>query len=151
MSDLSYPVLGSMIPFQLMKEKAYATFTQCWYGVEPIPVQLTANTRHSPKVGSMLAQRLRRWSTIEPTLVNVSHFLGGQLPVLVGFLRLHHEVVLLHVTWFFTSTKVVTFYPPTPCSSYYCFLLFGADANDWAHCFFSLKRAFKVNTHVWNY
>ena len=38
-----------------------------------------ANTGHSPKVGSMLAQRLRRWSNIEPTLDECFVFAGVEV------------------------------------------------------------------------
>ena len=44
----------------------------CHAGARPLP----ANTENSPKVGSMLAQRLRRRSNIEPTLGEFSVFVG---------------------------------------------------------------------------
>ena len=37
---------------------------------------IPANTRHSPNVGSMLAQRRRRWASIEATLVQCFVFAG---------------------------------------------------------------------------
>ena len=35
---------------------------------EWLSAAIPANTRHSPNVGSMLGQRRRRWTIIEPTL-----------------------------------------------------------------------------------
>ena len=39
-----------------------------WFRDETIRWTSPANTSHSPKVGSMLVQRRRRWTNIEPTL-----------------------------------------------------------------------------------
>ena len=51
--------------------------TQHWYNNVPvISSSYSANTRHLPNVGKMLAHRLRRWPSIVPNWVYVSCLLG---------------------------------------------------------------------------
>ena len=42
----------------------------------------TANTRRSPNVGSMLANRLRRWPIIDPTFGHCLVFAGISVPII---------------------------------------------------------------------
>ena len=44
--------------------------------VGTLPNKYPADTRHSPKVGLMLAHRLRRWSNIQPALCECLVFAG---------------------------------------------------------------------------
>ena len=71
------------------------TSNQYWINVDPTIIQhwfdvqcfcsanFPTNTIRSTKVGSMRAQRLRRWSSIEPTLVGCIVFAGSGLLYLV--------------------------------------------------------------------
>ena len=58
----------------------------------------TANTRRPPNVGSMLGQRRRRWTNIEPTLGERLVFAGGHVPKFmqnaVSMLSTKHKVLV---------------------------------------------------------
>ena len=73
-------ILGKVV--DISTEKLLSFKHNCIACLEKTGSYIPANRKHSHKVGSMLAHRLRRWSNIEPTLGECLVFAG--MPCLYG-------------------------------------------------------------------